>query len=253
MPSPIHDARFLLRLAELGRSSDRLWACATASGLAATLAAAFVFPASGMFWAYATVLTRSAAYLWAGDGLRGRGGESIQRLFLMGTVAGCFELLVDYGLVHWVSSGTLVYTTTDVVLLASPVYMPLAWACVITEIGYPALRLYGLWRPRLDAGRAAALASVVVGVSAGVTVGFYEVFAAKAGWWRYEQASTMIGASCALFIPLGEFFMFLPALWIAAGAVAEDKRPVSAVTASGAAFAACIGAGYALAYVLLEA
>jgi hypothetical protein len=29
------------------------------------------------------------------------------------------------------------------VLLASPIWMPIAWACVIVELGYPAVRLFG--------------------------------------------------------------------------------------------------------------
>ncbi len=33
---------------------------------------------------------------------------------------------------------------------------------------------------------------------------------------KYEQAQAMLGDSCAFYIPLGEFFMFLPVLFIAA-------------------------------------
>jgi len=141
----------------------------------------------------------------------------------------------------------------DVVLLASPVYMPVAWACVITELGYPAIRLFGLWRGRAGDRRAAVAASVLIGVSAAFTVGAYEYLAAAANWWRYERANAMLGGFCALFIPLGEFLMFLPILPIAARAVAEDDKRLGASIAAGALFAGCIAAGYLVAYLLLEA
>src|SRR5205807_2393069 len=114
--------------------------------------------------------------------------------------AGVFELLVDWGLIHWVANGRLVYLTeNDVVLLGSPVWMPLAWACVITELGYPAVRLFGVLK-HMGTGVAAAISSLLIAVGAGVTVGFYEYFAYRAGWWRYEPAHAMIGDFCALYV-----------------------------------------------------
>jgi hypothetical protein len=63
----------------------------------------------------------------------------------------------------------------------------------------------------------------------------------------------MLGDFCALYIPVGEFFMFLPAIPIAALALARPERPLAAVLESGARFAAAIAIGYAIAYLLLEA
>ena len=155
---------------------------------------------------------------------------------------------------HGVANGRLDYLgAKDVVLLASPVWMPLAWACVIVELGYPAVRLFGALRARMDPRRAALIASIVIALAAGVTVGFYEYFAYRAGWWKYEPAHAMIGSFCALFIPLGEAFMFLAILPIAARAFAREDRPVASAIEGGAAFAVAIFAGYALAYALLEA
>jgi hypothetical protein len=49
-----------------------------------------------------------------------------------------------------VSNGRLVYLTeNDIVLLGSPVWMPLAWACVIVEISYPAIRLFGAFKAHM--------------------------------------------------------------------------------------------------------
>jgi len=98
-------------------------------------------------------------------------------------VAGLLEILIDWALMHWVPTGRLVCLTgNDVVLLGSPVWMPLAWACVIVELGCPAVRLYGLFGARLSEAGALAVASVIVGVSTGSTVGFYEYFAYRANW-----------------------------------------------------------------------
>jgi hypothetical protein len=247
---------FARRLQELSPASDVAWFAGMGTGLAFTLLAAFAFPFSeeGKFWAYAGLLIRGALYLWSDRGLKDRGGETLATLFRLGLVAGLFELLVDWGLVHWVANGRLVYLTgNDVVLLASPVWMPVAWACVIVELSYPALRIFGLLRNRLPAAASAAAASLIAATMAGVTVGFYEYFAYRAQWWKYEPAHNMIGGFCALYIPVGEFLMFLFALPIAARTLARGERGLAAEIEGGALFAAAIAAGYAAAYLLLEA
>ncbi len=63
----------------------------------------------------------------------------------------------------------------------------------------------------------------------------------------------MLGDFCAVYIPLGEFFMFLLVLPIAAGALSRDDRPLSSSIVGGARFAVAIAMGYTLAYLLLEA
>ena len=246
---------FLARVGELGGRSDLMWFVALNVGLAFTLVAAYVVPfsAEGKFWAYAGLFIRASCYLWAGEALRGRGGEVLDRLFRLGLVAGAFELLVDWGLIHWIERGRLVYLTgNDVVLLGSPVWMPLAWACVIVELGYPAVRLFGWFARRASIGAAALWASLIAAALAGVTVGFYEYFAYRASWWKYEPANAMIGEFCALYIPLGEFLMFLPVLFIVAPALEGERRSVARLIVAGIQFAICIAIGYALAWLLLE-
>jgi hypothetical protein len=162
-------------------------------------------------------------------------------------------LIVDWWLVNGVANGRLEYLGAhDVVLLASPIWMPLAWACIIVELGYPAVRLFALLRERLGQRGAAVFASVVVAIGAGVTVGFYEYFAFRAGWWRYAPAHAMIGSFCAMFIPLGEAFMFLAILPVAARVLSREDRPIASAISGGATFSVAILAGYALAYFLLE-
>lgn len=247
---------FVRRLDELGRTSDLTWLLALTTGLVFTVIAAtlFAFTPSGNFWAYAGLFVRGSLYLRAGETLKGRGGETLAGLFKLGLVAGLFEVLVDWALIHWVPNGRLVYLTgNDVVLLGSPIWMPLAWACVTVELGYPAVRLFSVFRRRMALRPAAVAASLVAAAGAGITVGFYEYFAYRANWWRYERAHAMVGDFCALYIPLGEFFMFLGILPIAARALVRTDRPVSDAIDGGARFAVCIALGYGLAYLLLEA
>jgi hypothetical protein len=225
------------------------------TGLALTVVAAFApLPATGgTMCAYLGLSIRSALYASAGQALPQRGGAVLTSLFLMGVVAGLFELPIDWWLIHGVRNGRLDYLgANDVVLLASPIWMPIAWACVIVELGYPAVRLFGALRHRMKASAAAIVASLVIGASAGVTVGFYEYFAYRAGWWKYQPAHAMLGEFCALFIPLGEAFMFLAILPIAARALGRHDRPVASAVEGGITFAAAIFVGYALAYALLE-
>lgn len=248
---------FLTRLAQLGRDSDRTWLAGLLTGLVFTLIAAYGFPypksPSGKLWAYWGLLIRAALYIRSAEGLRDRGGETLSRLFAVGLVAGLFELPVDWALIHWVQHGRLVYLTgNDVVLLGSPIWMPLAWACVIVEMGYPAVRLYGLWRAALGGRTAATAATVLIAISAGITVGFYEYFAYRAGWWKYEPANVMIGDFCAVYIPLGEFLMFLAVLPVAARGIGDRGHLPAAAISAGAQFATAIAAGYAIAYGVLE-
>jgi hypothetical protein len=227
------------------RRTDLVWAVGMASALAATAVASFAFPypehATGQFWIYATVLSRVLLYAAAGGT---RAGRVYRDLLAMGLVAGFVELLADYFLVHWIDAGRLVYITgNDIVLLASPIYMPLAWACVVVEFGYLILRLSTWIKPW-----AAVLAGAV---DAGVTIGFYEIFAYKAGWWRYEPARAMIGAHCALYIPLAEFLMFLPFSHLYRRFAAIEDPQARAVLRGGL-FGLGIFAAYALAYAVLE-
>jgi len=247
---------FERRLAQLSPASDRIWLAGMAIGLGLTVVAAFApLPANGgTMCAYLGLFVRAALYVMSGELLAQRGGATLAALLRLGLVAGAFELIVDWWLVNGVTNGRLDYLAArDVVLLASPIWMPLAWACVIVELGYPALRLFGILRKRLGDSTAAALASVLVAIGAGITIGFYEYFAYRAGWWRYAPAHAMIGSFCALFIPVGEALMFLGILPIAASAFARDDRPVASAVGGGAAFSVAIFVGYALAYLLLEA
>jgi len=62
----------------------------------------------------------------------------IRDIFVLGSVAGVLEVGVDAFLV---STGSLVYPDSLPMLLGSPLYMPIAWALVVTYFGYFGRRL----------------------------------------------------------------------------------------------------------------
>ena len=193
-----------------------------------------VFSPAGKFLAYTGLSIRAILYFRAGAILEGCGGEILSDLFNLGLAAGLFEILVDWGLIHWISNGRLVYLTGDnVFLLASPLWMPAAWACSIAELGYLAIRLFGWLKASMTTNQAAIIASLLTGLAASVTVGFYEYLACRANLWRYEEARFMLGDSFALYIPFGEFLMFLTILPIGAGVLSINHRRKTAFLAAG--------------------
>jgi hypothetical protein len=58
----------------------------------------------------------------------------LKRLLVFGVAAGVVELLADCWLVK--NTGTLVYPTDEPMVACSPLYMPLAWAVILIQIGY---------------------------------------------------------------------------------------------------------------------
>ncbi len=253
--SGLEAPEFLRRLGDLSVKSDLVWFAALSIGIGSTLIAAYLFAFSptGKFLVYAGLSIRAILYFQAGEVLEGLGGDILSDLFKLGLAAGIFEILVDWGLIHWISSGRLVYLSgNDIFLLGSPVWMPVAWACVIAELCYPAMRLFRWLKASMTTNRAALIASLLTGLTAFVTVGFYEYFAYRANLWRYEKANVMLGGSFALYIPFGEFLMFLTVLPIGARLLSADRPKPASFIEGGAAFAVAIALGYAIAYCLLE-
>lgn len=233
-------------LSGLGPRTDLVWAVGNVVGLGLTLLAAYIDTGHGLAFAYLAVTIRLAIYALAS----GRpGGAYFDQMLRLGLVAGCLEIFADYVLVRVLVSGRLVYLTRDAILLESPLYMPFAWACVIVEFSYVPVRLYSLLR---DVHWGAWVSSLAGGVVAGVSIGLYEYFAFRAGWWKYEPARVMIGPHCAAYIPLGEFLMFLAMLplltWLGRAEPSVSRRAVM----GGVAFATIILASYVVAYVVLE-
>jgi hypothetical protein len=257
---------FLKQLEKLSPQSDRVLIATAVIGTGCEILAGYFHPTSGKFWVYFALICACSLFIWAQEALRDQGGRVIGRIFFMGVVAGTIELLVDWVLIHGVQNGKLHYVglqgngpepVNDVVLLGSPIWMPLSWACLITNLGYFSVRLYGVTQRRLGARFAAVFVSLATGIVAGAILSFNESHANAAQWWQYDTAVHMLYRGTPwqvpLCIPLGECFQFLALFPIIAFALRWDEdEPTKGVLAGGFLFGIAIAAGYTLAYMLLE-
>jgi len=228
-------------LPEHNKTTDLVCLAGLTSGLVCTLIAALAMPEAGRFWAYATILSRLLMY-WGAS--RKMGGRIFAELLAMGLIAGLIEVLADYYLIHWVTTGRLIYPPGDAILLDSPLWMPFAWTCVVVEFGYVGLRLARL-------GRQPWLGAIVGGLLSGVAIGFYEYFAYQAGWWSYAPAKRMIGAHCSVYIPVGEAIMFTAFYPIFTRTQQIEDATLRAIV-RGALFGATILVSYAVAHLMIE-
>jgi hypothetical protein len=100
----------------------------------------------------------------------------VARLLGFALVAGLAELVADAYLVA--DTRTLLYPRPEAMLWVSPLYMPVSWAVVLTQIGYLGWLLrWPPWRTGL----------LLVPLS-GVLIPLYENWAIRAGWWAYQYA-----------------------------------------------------------------
>lgn len=111
--------------------------------------------------------------------LRAEWRPLLLRLFLFGLVAGILELFTDAAGERFAHS--LIYPPGEPLLWASPIYMPLSWTIVLTQLGYLAWRLAGHMRVRT--------AMLLCGAWAGANIPFYEEAAYHARWWHYAPAA----------------------------------------------------------------
>ncbi len=123
----------------------------------------------------------------------------LQKLMLMGLVAGIAELPIDAFLVD---TGTLVYASDEPMIWRSPVYMPIAWMLVLVQMGYLSFILLR-WR-----GMAVAILGIfLVGAS---YIPLYEHLALKADWWYYQNTPMVIGAPYYIILAEGLLCMGIP-------------------------------------------
>jgi len=120
------------------------------------------------------------------------------KLIIFGLVAGMTELLADAWLVD--QSKTLFYQHGEPLLVASPIYMPIAWAVVLVQIGYIGYHI--------SLTKGLLYGTLVTGVIGGVIIPIYESCAKGAGWWYYEDPHHIIW-NAPYYIILGEFLLAL--------------------------------------------
>ncbi|MFN2203916.1 MAG: DUF6989 domain-containing protein [Caldilineaceae bacterium] len=137
-----------------------------------------------------------------------RAGDRLLAKFLyFGLVAGFVELLADAWLIS--STKTLYYEFGEPLLIESPVYMPVAWAVILVQIGYIGYFIHLRW--------GLLRATLLTGLLGGAIIPVYEYCAKGAGWWLYEDTHRMIFGATPYYIVLGEFLLALalPALLVA--------------------------------------
>ena len=157
----------------------------------ALLVAGHIVSAIGRFgWVSAAVTVGLTALALLGLALRRAWRPLLLRLLAFGLVAGVCELFTDYS--GEVVAHSLSYPPGEPMLWASPIYMPISWMVVLTQIGYLAWRLAGLTTPVPHPSRSLPwLAMALTGLWGALNIPFYEEMAWHAGWWSYAHARSL--------------------------------------------------------------
>ncbi len=135
-------------------------------------------------WVSAAVTVGLTALALLGLALRRAWRPLLLRLLAFGLVAGACELFTDYS--GEVVAHSLSYPPGEPMLWASPVYMPISWMVVLTQIGYLAWRL-----DTLAPSPPRWLTMALVGLWGALNIPFYEEMAYHAGWWSYAHAPSL--------------------------------------------------------------
>ena len=140
----------------------------------------------------------------------------VARLLAFALAAGVAELVADAYLVS--VTHTLLYPRPEAMLWDSPLYMPVSWAVVLTQLGYLGrLVPWPAWRTGL----------LLVPLS-GVLIPLYENWAIRAGWWSYQHAPAWWGVPYYVYLAEALLMLPVPALllqaiergrWLATGLV----------------------------------
>lgn len=126
----------------------------------------------------------------------------LARWLLLGTVAGFIEIFTDAWLVHYTSS--LVYPQGEPMIWDSPIYMPFAWALVLSQLGVLGgwlLKRMAMWK-----------ASLAIALAGGSMIPLYEHLAYQARYWWYVDTPMIWHAP--LYIIVSEFLLSLPLVWM---------------------------------------
>lgn len=236
-------------LAGLNLETDLWWLAMVLAGLVASFLAAFAFPEAGTFWAYLSAGTRLAMSLCLAEQ---PWGTVFRRLLALGLSTGAFSIFADYLLVHWKAGGQRVYPEGEALLLRSPLFVPLLWACSVVEFGYAIVRLYGLAARRLSGEASLRVAMTAGGSIAAAWTVCMEFWAVKAGWWKYRPGYAILGEGGALYVVMAFFFIFFGFLPLFARYVASPRRPVEASIRYGALLGGLIFASFLAAHYLVE-
>jgi len=233
----------------LDLQTDLWWLAMILSGFLSTFLAAFGFPNAGPFFIYLAVLVRLA--IVAGVSQQPFGAV-FGRLLPLGLATGVFSLFGDHMLVNWTEYGQRVYPEHTGVLLSSPIYMPLFWACSVIEFGYVIVRIWGIVATLVPGEAATGVTIVSGGVIAAVWTACMDFWAVKAGWWSYRSGKWILGGACALYVVIASFLIFCAFLPILLRYLACPGSRTYASVRYGAIFGGVIFICYIIAHLLVE-
>ncbi len=230
--------------------TDLWWLATALIGLAAAMMGAFAFQEAGLFWCYLSVLLRLSIVVCLAQQ---PWGAVFARLLPLGLVAGMFAIFPDYLLARGFRTAQRVYTDSGATVLASPLYVPLAWACSLTEVGYVTLRLSGIFTKRWPGQTGLGLTMLAGGVVAAVSAACYEILAVKGRWWYYRPGHAVIEDTLAAHVVVSHFFVFMGFMPVFSRYMACDGTRLFAAIRYGIIFAGIIFGGVLFSYGLTEA
>ena len=236
-------------VAGLDLQTDLWWLAMILTGFLATFLAAFGFPGAGSFFAWLAVLVRLAIVVGVSQQPY---GAIFVRLLPFGLAAGLFAIFGDHMLVNWTERGQRVYPEHTGVLLSSPLYLPLFWACLIIEFGYTIIRIYGLASRHSTGDFPFYVAMVSGGLIAGLWTACTDFWAVKAKWWSYQPGEVILGGACALYVVIATFLIFCAFLPVFLGYLSSGGSRLYASARYGLTFGFVIFLSYVMAHLLVE-
>jgi hypothetical protein len=234
---------------DLGLETDLWWLAMMMVGLMATFLAAFAYPGASLFWAWLAVVLRlsMAACLtqqpWGGV---------FRALLPFGLAVGAFSIFGDFLLVNWHERGQRIYPAGGGVLLSSPLYIPLFWACMVVEFGYAIFRIWSLLEKSLPGEGGLYLSMLLGAVLVALWTACTDFWAVKAGWWFYEPGVREVKDSCALYVVIGHFLIFVPFLPLFESYLACAGTRLYAALRHGMIYGVVIFLGYVAGHALVE-
>lgn len=190
-------------------------------------------------WVSAAATDGLTALALLGVALRRAWRPLLLRLLAFGLVAGVCELFTDYA--GETVARSLSYPPREPMLWASPIYMPISWMIVLTQIGYLAWRL-----DTLAPSPPRWLAIALMGLWGALNIPFYEEMAYHAGWWRYAHAPGFGHTPYYVMLFEGLIAALLPSLLNRI-----ERRSAPAILARGLALGAWIPVAALVSWLLI--
>lgn len=243
------------RLKELAEGfdlqSDLWWVATMFLGLMVSVLAAIAFPSHGPFWAWAVAAMKLSMIVCLAQQ---PWGGVFAKLLAFGLAAGAFSMFPDHLLVQAGNNAKRVYPAgTGAFLLSSPLYVPLLWACAVTEFGYAIVRIWGLVQKSVKGDAALGLAMAAGSFLAAVTTASTEFLAVRAGWWGYHgPPGALLGDVVSFHVILGHFFAWFFFLPVFARYLQSEGTRLYAAIRYGAVFAGIVFLAYMVADFLVR-